>query len=142
MSSFSQSEALGLLARAPAAEVKLLAERLLERLGEVTVLVNRTGLVMLPYVDTSTGTRFLLGEVMVAESRVRLAAGAEGYAAVLGRDLEQALAIALIDAARQPATQPHDDIEAFLTAQAAAQHAADDALLKQVEATRVELETF
>jgi alpha-D-ribose 1-methylphosphonate 5-triphosphate synthase subunit PhnG len=141
MPSFSQSQALSLLARAPAAEVKMLAERLLEHLGEVTVLVNRTGLVMLPYVDTSTGTRFHLGEVMVAETRVRLAEGAEGYAAVLGRDLEQSLAIALIDAARQTAAPPAD-IDVFLAAQAAAQQAADEALLKQVEATRVELETF
>jgi alpha-D-ribose 1-methylphosphonate 5-triphosphate synthase subunit PhnG len=138
---YTQSQALTLLTHAPAQPVKDLAEALLPHLGAVQVLVNRTGLVMLPYTDTATGTRFHLGEVLVSESRVRIEAGAEGYAVCLGRDLEQSMAIALLDAALQAGVQAAS-IEAFLSAQESAQAAADDLLLRQVEATRVEMETF
>jgi alpha-D-ribose 1-methylphosphonate 5-triphosphate synthase subunit PhnG len=129
------------LTHAPADAVKLFADALIPDLGDVQVLVNRTGLVMLPYTDSAYGTRFHLGEVLVSESRVRIGQGAEGYAACLGRDLEQSLAIALIDAAAQ-AGVASEAIARFVKEQAAAQQAADDLLLRQVEATRVELETF
>lgn len=118
-----------------------LAEAILPALGEVQVLSNRTGLVMLPYTDTSQGTRFHLGEVLVAEAHVRLANGVEGYGACVGRDLLHALAVALLDAALV-AGIARERILAFLVEQAAAQAAADELLLRQVEATRVEMETF
>ncbi len=138
---YTQSQSLTLLTHAPAQPVKDLAEVLLPLLGDVTVLVNRTGLVMLPYTDTATGTRFHLGEVLVSESRVRIETGAEGYAVCMGRDLEQSMAIALLDAALQAGIHTAH-IETFLAEQEANQHAADDLLLRQVEATRVEMETF
>ncbi len=139
--SFPQSQYLSILTHAPAEQVKQTAEALLNSLGDITVLVNRTGLVMLPYTDTVKGSRFHLGEVLVSESRVRIGAGTEGYAACLGRDLEQSLAIALIDAALQ-ADIATESLTAFVTAQANAQREADAALLHEVEKTRVELETF
>jgi alpha-D-ribose 1-methylphosphonate 5-triphosphate synthase subunit PhnG len=138
---FSQSQYLTILTQSPADAVKQTAEGLLDALGEVTVLVNRTGLVMLPYTDTVKGSRFHLGEVLAAESRVRIGTGTEGYAACLGRDLEQSLAIALIDAALQAGIAV-DDLTAFLLEQQRVQAAADEVLLRQVETTRVELETF
>lgn len=137
----SQSHLLTTLTHAPADAVKLFADALIPELGDVQVLVNRTGLVMLPYTDSAYGTRFHLGEVLVSESRVRIGQGAEGYAACLGRDLEQSLAIALIDAAMQAGIAA-ERITTFIDAQAAAQRDADELLLRQVEATRVELETF
>jgi alpha-D-ribose 1-methylphosphonate 5-triphosphate synthase subunit PhnG len=137
----SETSLLTVLTHAPAHAVKALAEGLLDTLGEVCVLINRTGLVMLPYTDSAHGTRFHLGEVLVSESQVRLDSGAEGYGVVLGRDLEHSLAVAILDAAWR-AGQHREQIEAFAGAQAAAQQAADDALLRQVEATRIELETF
>lgn len=137
---YSQSEYLSILTHAPADAVKATAEQVIPLLGEIRVLVNRTGLVMLPYTDTATGTRFHLGEVLVSESRIA-AAGAEGYAVCMGRDLEQSMAIALLDVALQ-AGIADDMLHPFLSAQADAQRAADDLLLRQVEATRVELETF
>jgi alpha-D-ribose 1-methylphosphonate 5-triphosphate synthase subunit PhnG len=139
--SLSQSEYLTILTHAPADAVKMTAETLLDELGEISVLVNRTGLVMLPYTDTVKGNRFHLGEVLVSESRVRIGAGEEGYAACMGRDLEQSLAIALIDAALQAGIAT-ESLTAFITTEAAAQRAADEALLREVEKTRVELETF
>ncbi|MBN8595801.1 MAG: phosphonate C-P lyase system protein PhnG [Anaerolineae bacterium] len=138
---YSHSQSLTLLTHAPAQPVKDLAEDILPHLGDIQVLVNRTGLVMLPYTDTATGTRFHLGEVLVSESRVRIEAGAEGYAVCLGRDLEQSMAIALLDAALQAGIRT-SLIETFLAEQEQAQLAADDLLLRQVEATRVEMETF
>jgi alpha-D-ribose 1-methylphosphonate 5-triphosphate synthase subunit PhnG len=139
--SFSQSQYLTVLTHAPADAVKQTAEALLDSLDDITVLVNRTGLVMLPYTDTVKGSRFHLGEVLVSESRVRIGAGTEGYAACLGRDLEQSLAIALIDAALQAGIAT-EALTAFIAEEAEAQRAADEALLREVETTRVELETF
>lgn len=129
------------LTHAPAEPVKQLADDLLPILGEVRVLVNRTGLVMLPYTDSVTGAAFHLGEVLVSEAHIALASGVEGYALVTGRDRVQALGIAVIDAAYRAGIEIAR-IEAFVSEQAAAQAAADRALLTQVEATRVELETF
>jgi alpha-D-ribose 1-methylphosphonate 5-triphosphate synthase subunit PhnG len=135
-----QSTYLAVLARSPAGAVKQFAEELMPELGAIDVLANRTGLVMVPMEETAQGAAFYLGEVLVAEAHVR-AAGAEGYAACLGRDLEQALAIALIDAAVAGGVA-RARIAAFVSDQAAALDAAEQELLRQVAATRVEMETF
>lgn len=132
---------LTVLTHAPADAVKLLADDLIPDLGAVTVLVDRTGLVMLPYTDSANGTRFHLGEVLVSEAHVRLENGVEGYAVCVGRDQLQSLAVALIDAALRSEIR-RDAILAFVGAQRAARRDADDTLLRQVEATRVEMETF
>ncbi|NWF80294.1 MAG: phosphonate C-P lyase system protein PhnG [Chloroflexi bacterium] len=134
------SELLSTLSRAPAAAVKTFAEHLLPALEPVEVLRNRTGLAMLPLRETAQGATFYLGEVLLAEAQVR-AAGAEGYAACLGRDLEQALALALIDAAHR-AGVAGPAIIAFAQHQAAALAAAEQALMRDVGQTRVDLETF
>lgn len=136
----NQSERLSVLSQAPAQLVKQFAEDLLPALGTIEVLQNRTGLVMLPAADTVAGTNFYLGEVLLAEAQVRLN-GVEGYGACLGRDLEQALAIAILDAAAG-AGHECNAIAAFVEQQQSALTAADDRLLRQVEATRVEMETF
>lgn len=137
------SAVLSLLCQAPAEEVKALADQMLPalvKLGSLEVVHNRTGLVMLPYRDTVQGTRFHLGEALVAEGRVRQGA-LTGYGACLGRDLEQALAVALLDLACQQRVEA-PRLRAFLNGQAARQQAAQDLLLRKVESTRVQLETF
>ena len=136
----NQAEVLGVLTRAPADRVKGFVEELLPELEAVEVLQNRTGLVMLPMTESVQGATFYLGEVLVAEARVRVG-HADGYAACLGRDLQQALAIAILDAALAAGTQ-RDRITTFVAELAADLSAADDRLLRQVEATRVEMETF
>jgi alpha-D-ribose 1-methylphosphonate 5-triphosphate synthase subunit PhnG len=141
MSSYTQSQALTLLTHAPAEAVKALAEAVLPALGAPRVLINRTGLVMLPCTDSAEGTVFHLGEVLVSEAHVEIDGGTPGYALCTGRDRVQALAIALLDAALTAGIESAQ-IAAFLDAQAHAQAAADDALLRQVEATRVEMQTF
>jgi alpha-D-ribose 1-methylphosphonate 5-triphosphate synthase subunit PhnG len=139
----NQTTLLETLALAPANAVKTLADELLPKLearGQLEVLENRTGLAMLPYRDTVQGTLFHLGEVLLAEGRVRLNE-LEGYGAVLGRDLEHALAMALTDLAWQSSVGV-ERIEGFVRAAQAAQLEAQDALYRKVEATRVQMETF
>lgn len=141
----TQQTYLSVLAQAPAEAVKLLADDLLAHLPAVEVIQNRTGLAMLPYGDSVKGETFHLGEVLVAEAHVRVGAQ-EGYAACLGRDLVQALGIAILDAVMQSPAPTHaadkQQIAAFVRAEAQRQQAADDDLLRKVEATRVELEVF
>ncbi len=138
--SFDPDDALSTLTHAPAEEVKRFVDSLLPDLRDVQVLRNRTGLVMLPYTDSRKGTLFHLGEVLVAEALVRLGT-AQGYALCVGRDQEQALAVAILDAALRAGLHV-ERIKAFVAAQARAIAAADQELLRCVEATRVELETF
>ncbi|MHB1104528.1 MAG: phosphonate C-P lyase system protein PhnG [Devosia sp.] len=133
-------EALGVLARARPDRVAALAETLIEALGEIEVIHSRTGLVMLPMTDTVQGTDFHLGEVLVAEGHIR-AGGATGYGMVTGRDLERAMAIAVIDAAGAKGLAT-PEITAFLDQEATHQAQADAAALRLVAATRVEMETF
>jgi alpha-D-ribose 1-methylphosphonate 5-triphosphate synthase subunit PhnG len=138
---FSQSEYLSILSHAPSEAVKIIAEGLLKDVGHIDVLVNRTGLVMLPYTDNAQGTIFHLGEVLVAEAHVKIKNSIEGYGMCLGRDLVQALAIAIIDASLVANIQTAK-IEAFLSQQQHAQAQSDQDLLRAVETTRVEMETF
>ncbi|MBN2631494.1 MAG: phosphonate C-P lyase system protein PhnG [Rhodobacteraceae bacterium] len=129
---------LTVLARAEPGRIKAMAERVLPELGAVEVLASRTGLVMLPLRDTVKGVDFFLGEVLVAEARIA-AAGTEGYGMVTGRDLEQAMAMAVLDAARSLGLP---GVAEFVRDEAAVQAASDDARLRRVEATRVDMETF
>ncbi len=140
-----QSTYLSILTAADGAAVKDFVEPLLARLSAVEVLASRTGLAMLPFTDSVKGITFYLGETLLAEAHVRVGAQ-EGYAACLGRDLEQAIALALLDAILQSneaavvAEQPA--ILAFVAAAAQQQTEEEAALLRKVAATRVELETF
>lgn len=129
---------LSTLARCAPDRLKAMAETVLPRLGTVEVVQSRTGLVMLPLRDTVQGTDFFLGEVLVAEAHIR-AAGVEGYGMVTGRDLERAMAMAVLDAGRALGLP---GVMAFATAEARALADADAALLRRVEATRVTMETF
>jgi alpha-D-ribose 1-methylphosphonate 5-triphosphate synthase subunit PhnG len=142
MNPLSQSEYLSVLTLAPADEVKQFAEGILDCLGQISVLQNRTGLVMLPYRDTAQGSAFYLGEILVAEAHVKLENHTiEGYAVCTGRDLEQALAISLLYAAIQAGIEK-PGIERFISKQQQRQELNDNMLLKQVESTRVVMETF
>ena len=136
---FDHTRLLDILARADASRLAALAEGLLGALGPVEVVQSRTGLAMLPMRDTVQGTDFHLGEVLVAEAHIR-AAGTEGYGMIVGRDLNRAMAMAVVDAAASLGQTP--EIRAFLHREAAEQAATDSARLCAVEATRVDMETF
>lgn len=134
-----------ILSQSPVAEVEALAEAVLPRLGAVDVLANRTGIVVLPYADSAKGVTFHLGEVLMAEARVRATlpsgAVAEGYGACMGRNTRFALALALLDVAwRYGMDKPV--LEAFVARQASELERKDQELLRNVEDTRVQMETF
>ena len=136
-----QGATLDVLARARPERLKALAETLLEGMGDITVITNRTGLVMVPMRDTVENVDFHLGEVLVSEAHIADAKGHVGYGMVTGRDLERAMAMAVVDlriAARgeEPATTK------FLSEERTHLAAEDNARMRQVEATRVEMETF
>lgn len=122
--------------------VKACAEDVLNNLGEVTVLANRTGLAMLPFVDTVRNIAFHLGEVLVAEAHIRVPErNVEGYGSVVGRDLEHAMAIAVIDAAVAAGHRTGPVLE-LLDREWRHREDCDRERLKKVEATRVQMETF
>lgn len=137
---WSHAGLLSVAARADAVRLRALGEALIPALDPIEVLESRTGLVMLPMRDTARGAAFHLGEVLVAQAHVR-ARGARGYGVRRGRDLEAAMAMALVDLAAALGVA-RDRCAAFLAQEAAAQAAADEATLRRVEATRVEMETF
>ncbi|MGE6741824.1 phosphonate C-P lyase system protein PhnG [Allorhizobium pseudoryzae] len=133
---------LNTLARADDGLLKGFAEGVLPLLGEIEVVQSRTGLVMLPLRDTVAATDFHLGEVLVAEAHIRLKdRPIEGYGMVIGRDLERAMAMAVIDAAAMAGTD-EERLGHFIATQATRIRAADEERLRAVEATRVEMETF
>lgn len=133
-------ELLEVLCRAETGTLSTLAEQALEQLGEVEVLHNRTGLVMLPYRDTVKGTTFHLGEVLVSEAHLRQG-DLQGYGMVLGRDLRQAMEVAVLDLCWQKGLL-HPEILLLCTQEKTRQQEKQHALLCQVESTRVEMETF
>jgi alpha-D-ribose 1-methylphosphonate 5-triphosphate synthase subunit PhnG len=137
----AHSHHLSVLSRAQAEPLKLLADALIPALEPITVMYNRTGLVMLPYADTAQGATFHLGEVLIAEARIQAAGSHEGYGACLGHDLEQALAMALLDVALCAGLHV-ETITAFIAEQERLLLQADETLLRNVESTRAEMETF
>lgn len=136
---------LSILSQSSADDVVRLAEAILLQMGDVAVLHNRTGIVMLPATDTAKGVTFHLGEVLVAEARIRatLRDGrqVDGYGACLGRNTMHAMTMAVIDAAHR-ADVLRDHIDAFVAQQGELLQQRDAELIRKVETTRVEMETF
>lgn len=140
LSKIAHDEMLSILARADAERLKAFAEPLIPQLGEIEVTQNRTGLVMLPMRDTAQGTNFHLGEVLVSEARIT-SGGQDGYGMRRGRNLEAAMAMALVDLAVARGIAPSDCSE-FLISEKKNQTQEDHDRLCRVEATRVDMETF
>ena len=135
------ADVLGILARARSVPLKALAESLLDQLGEITVIANRTGLVMVPMRDTVENVDFHLGEVLVSEAHIADAQGHIGYGMITGRDLERAMAMAVVDLSLAGDAQAEAVLH-FIETERIHQAALDEALMRRVEATRVEMETF
>jgi alpha-D-ribose 1-methylphosphonate 5-triphosphate synthase subunit PhnG len=137
-----QAEILSILNNSNSEVVKQFTEILLEQFVTcgLTVLENRTGLAMLPAVDSAQGTTFHLGEVLLSVARVQLGIS-QGFTACLGRDLERALAIAILDAALTEGIETKRILE-FVESQKLLLESNDHFLLAQVESTRVQMETF
>lgn len=140
MTKGTDSHALSTLARADAARIKQFAETFIIPLGQITVHQSRTGLVMLPMRDTAGGAAFHLGEVLVSEAHVSRD-GVDGYGMRRGRDLEAAMAMALVDLAITSGIEVARCI-AFCQEEATRQAEDDRDTLCRVQATRVDMETF
>lgn len=135
------ADTLSLLARARPELLKALAETLLDGLGAITVIANRTGLVMVPMRDTVENVDFHLGEVLVSEAHIADATGRVGYGMITGRDLERAMAMAVVDLAL--AVDPNaQTARHFIETERLHLAEVDAARMRRVEATRVEMETF
>lgn len=139
-SAVSHVEILSVLSRCDAGRLKSFADPLIPELGAVEVIENRSGLVMLPMRDTAQGTNFHLGEVLMSEARIA-ACGVEGFGMRRGRDLEAAMAMAVVDAC-MALGRAMDRCLAFIEAEAVRLKASDRETLCRVEATRVDMETF
>ena len=133
-------DTLSVLARADATKLKDFAETLIPDLGEIEVLQSQSGLVMLPMRDTAKGVAFHLGEVLMSEAHIRKG-DVQGYGMRRGHDLEASMAMALVDLAMATDVRS-EDCKAFCSAQAEALQKADDDVLRRIEATRVNMETF
>ena len=133
-------DTLGTLARADGARLKAFAETLMPDLGDIEVQKSQSGLVMLPMRDTAKGTAFHLGEVLMSEAHIRKG-DVSGYGMRRGHDLEASMAMALVDLAMATDVRV-SDCEAFCAAQAEAHKKEDRDMLRRVEATRVDMETF
>ena len=133
-------DTLSVLARSDAASLKHFAETLIPDLGEIDVLQSQSGLVMLPMRDTAGGIAFHLGEVLMSEAHVRKG-NVNGYGMRRGHDLEASMAMALVDLAMATDLRV-SDCKAFCAAQAKELQKADKDVLRRVEATRVNMETF
>jgi alpha-D-ribose 1-methylphosphonate 5-triphosphate synthase subunit PhnG len=138
----NQAQVLSIFNSSDAEVIKNFTDELLTKLEsqDLRVLENRTGLAMLPAVDSAQGTTFHLGEVLLSVARVRLGKS-EGYNACLGRDLEQALAIAILDAALAEGLEREEILE-FVANQKSILETRDQTTLARVESTRVQMETF
>lgn len=131
---------LSTLARADLSRLKTFGESLIPHLGDIEVLHNRTGLVMLPMRDTAKGVAFHLGEVLVSEAHIRSGV-AVGYGMRRGHDLEASMAMALIDLALDKGVKV-EVCQAFCEEEAGILAQAETETLKEIEATRVDMETF
>lgn len=135
------SGALAILASASRPELHALAEAVLPALGALRVIRNRTGLVMLPMRDTVRHVDFHLGEVLVSEAHIEDGAGRIGYGMITGRDLQTAMAMAVVDLAYGAGVET-GRIRSFLQQEQQRKDEADRQMMRRVEATRVEMETF
>lgn len=134
------SETLTILARSGAEALKSFGETLIPQLGALEVRKSQTGLVMVPMRDTAQGTSFHLGEVLVSEAHI-VQGETHGYGMRRGRDLEAAMAMALIDLALQ-ADVAQQECSAFVAEQQSKHLSEDYDRLCRIEATRVDMETF
>ncbi|HWC30122.1 MAG TPA: phosphonate C-P lyase system protein PhnG [Dehalococcoidia bacterium] len=116
-----------------------LADRVLEDLDVEVSRGPSVGLLMLRGEEPSDRLQFNFSEVTVSEAEVT-AGGQRGYAMVLGRQPEKALAGAILDVALQLAHSTSDEIEAALQAALSAESVRRQRAVRAVAGTRVQFE--
>lgn len=135
-------EALRYLAHAEKGALLALAQKVAQALGPARPVREGPGLVLLPLQDGREGGTFYLGEAVVYEAWLRFPyAGVEGYGAVLGLEAQRARALAYLDAALQAGVEV-EAILALAQAARAEREEEEERLWRQVERTRLEVETL
>ncbi|HLG11699.1 MAG TPA: phosphonate C-P lyase system protein PhnG [Dehalococcoidia bacterium] len=116
-----------------------LADRVLEDLAVEVSRGPSVGLLMVRGEEPSERLQFNFSEVTVSEAEVT-ANGRRGYAMVMGRQPEKALAGAVLDVALELGHPASDDIEAVLTAALASEDRRRRSAVSAVAGTRVQFE--
>lgn len=133
---------LGYLAQGPEEILFPLAERAAPLLAPVRTLREGPRLLPLPFRDGRRGSGFFLGEALVYEVWIRAPhLGKEGYGAALGLNRRRARALALLDLALAAGVEATAIREGAERARQALE-AEEARLLRQVAATRLEVETL
>ena len=136
----ARKRALDVLAAAPA---KALAERWAafgDQPAHQRIRGPETGLVMVRGRAGGGGAPFNLGEATVSRASVRIVTGEVGHGYCLGRDLDKAEAIAVIDALRQ---REAGKVDAEIISPLEALMAAEDQTVREeTAATRVDFFTM
>jgi alpha-D-ribose 1-methylphosphonate 5-triphosphate synthase subunit PhnG len=101
---------------------------------------SRSGLIMVPTRDTVQNVTFFLGEALVSEVRVRIF-DQMGYGICLGRALEKATAIAILDSLIQGGKLSRL-VQAFVDLHGHQIDMNRETQRREVESTRVEMETY
>lgn len=137
----ARKRAMGLLARASAAELQA-GWQAIEPKPEVhPVRGPETGLVMVRGRVGGGGDPFNLGEATVSRATVRLASGEIGHGQLLGNDREKARLAAIFDALYQrPEYRPA--VDQLIDAVESRIHAEDRKHAEQTAATRVDFFTM
>lgn len=138
-----RTERCELLSAMPELDALRLAELVTDdSLGDVQIITPPTvGMVMARARDGAKGEVFNLGEVLVTEARVSVA-GHEGWGMVMGGSLDQALAVAIVDAALEAGHVNRAAVEEQLVAFAAQMQVEALSEWERVAPTRVEFDTF
>lgn len=138
----ARKHAMGLLARATAAELAQPIERLWPGCAARDLKPVETGLVMLRGRVGGDGAPFNVGEATVTRAVVELPSGERGYGHILGRDAARARLAAIADALWQN-PQARADVESAILAPVAARLAAETAKTRaETAATRVDFFTL
>jgi alpha-D-ribose 1-methylphosphonate 5-triphosphate synthase subunit PhnG len=121
------------------AELEALADTVLQTLDVEVSRGPSVGLLMVRAEEPSERTQFNFTEVTVSEAEVT-AGGLRGYAMVMGRQPEKALAGAILDVAVELDHQQRGAIEASLQRFLSREQSRRQALLASVAPTRVAFE--
>jgi alpha-D-ribose 1-methylphosphonate 5-triphosphate synthase subunit PhnG len=127
------------IALADSDSLEALADRVLETLDVDVARGPSIGLLMVRIEEPSEREQFNFTEVTVSEAEVT-ALGRRGYAMVIGRQAEKALAGAILDLAMELELPDVPDIEQVLVSALAREAARRAALIERVEPTRVQFE--
>ena len=137
----ARKRAMGLLARASAAELQA-GWQAIEPKPEVhPVRGPETGLVMVRGRVGGGGDPFNLGEATVSRATVRLASGEIGHGQLLGNDREKARLAAIFDALHQR-REHRPAVDQLIDAVESRIHAEDRKHAEQTAATRVDFFTM